>query len=553
MIQPPDRPMYPPFRDPEDWRRLVGGCSESIQTKGRQLVADATADHALRHTAHDHPWCKKCHSRLADEQDGALETETEVWAAINEFDVDSSARDLALHLEQQDMLTRETLPSRLDDETKDALIAFAVGLENLRCRAADIEVDALAMACRYLVVHGRQPVDPWPNLPVEADLDSEYLTRDQLDELPEAEPLIETVLPRHAYGILRGRKAGFKSFVALDWALHLAMGRSWQGNRSERVKVLYIVGEGAHGIGPRVDAWEAANGVKVDDEWFVTRKSALNLHKPTEALDHLLARIESEGFGLVVIDTLRRVSGAADGNGSEMGLVVDNIERIKRATAEGSVLVIAHTGKDDKDSRGFSGIEDDADVVWHARRDEMIVELECVKFKDGPDGHTLHVRAKPHALSLAMEASAPIESGNSEHQSKILQTLISVFPDGAPGTKLLEASGVAKTSFYRALADLREAGHVINTGTAKRPFYERVRSGESQGVGTTQSHESQAVPNDETPSDQQIPKQSHLVPVSVPPESQESHPPIGVGRGTGTDHTTEQDDLLTDLVAGFKR
>src|SRR5271166_6366919 len=42
---------------------------------------------------------------------------------------------------------------------------------------------------------------------------------DQLDELPAPEPLIEGVLSRHAYGIICGRDATFKTFIALDWAL----------------------------------------------------------------------------------------------------------------------------------------------------------------------------------------------------------------------------------------------------------------------------------------------------------------------------------------------
>ena len=51
------------------------------------------------------------------------------------------------------------------------------------------------------------------------NLDDEFLLGDQLDELPAPEPLIEGVLSRHAYGIICGRDATFKTFIALDWAL----------------------------------------------------------------------------------------------------------------------------------------------------------------------------------------------------------------------------------------------------------------------------------------------------------------------------------------------
>ena len=79
--------------------------------------------------------------------------------------------------------------------------------------------------------------------------DDEFLFGDQLDDLPQAEPLIEGVLMRHAYSV--------------------ATGLPWQGRRVEQVKVLYIIGEGAYGLAPRKRAWESARKVAVDPKWFV--------------------------------------------------------------------------------------------------------------------------------------------------------------------------------------------------------------------------------------------------------------------------------------------
>jgi hypothetical protein len=322
----------------------------------------------------------------------------------------------------------------------------------------------------------------------------EYLTRSQLKNLPVAEPLIDAVLPRHSYGILRGRDHSFKTFIALDWALSLATGQPWLGQHVEKARVLYIAGEGAYGIDKRTDAWEAARGLTVDDETFLVRKSALSLFKPSAAFDHMLDLIESGEFGLVVVDTLRRVSGSADGNSSDMGTVVDNLDRIKRATGRGSVLVLAHTGKDDNDSRGFSGIEDDADVVWHAKRDEMHLELRCAKFKDGPDGHAFNLQARTEGESMVLEAAGEFSMIASESQIKLLDTLRGAFPDGASGAQLRDASELPKPTFYRVLADLIGDGHVVKSGTRQRPFYELNRSRESHEVSTepqpTDLHES---------------------------------------------------------------
>lgn len=169
------------------------------------------------------------------------------------------------------------------------------------------------------------------------DYDSLFLNRDQLRDLPAADPLIEGVLDRHSYAILRGRDHSYKSFAAIDWTCCLATGKPWQGRASEQVRVLYIVGEGAHGIARRIDAWEYAWQTPLDPHTLTIRKAALNLHTPGPAFDHLLQVTRAGGYGLVIIDTLRRVSGSADANSSEMGAVVDNIDRLT-----GVVVALPH-------------------------------------------------------------------------------------------------------------------------------------------------------------------------------------------------------------------
>lgn len=305
------------------------------------------------------------------------------------------------------------------------------------------------------------------------NFEDQYLTRSGLLNLPAPEALIDKILPRHAYAILRGRDHSFKSFVAIDWALCLATGKPWQGHHTQPTSVLYIAGEGAHGIAKRIDAWEYAWGHNVPDDMFTLRRTALNLHQPGPAFDDLLERVRSDEYGLIVIDTLRRVSGAADGNSSEMGLVVDNIDRLKQATDNGTVLTVAHTDKGDHDTRGYSGIEDDADVVWAAKRDDMFLTLELTKMKDGPDGRTLALEATRTLNSLTFAASTgPGEINTTESQLKILDTIRELFPDGVTASELLATSGLARATFYRAIKDLTTAGHVLNTGTSKRKFYE---------------------------------------------------------------------------------
>ena len=512
------RMAYPPFKDPEDWRPIVGNSilGERDLKRAQQVAADATADHHEKHATHDHPWCTQCTIRMENAQNVAeglspsvspLQAKAELLDDASPFPDDDTLSHLQGLLDAGDLTSNsddDTLRTVSDHDNVDELrdwLRYLEATDQWRAQEAQATMNTISRAGRYFLVHGRPPADPGP-LDDGADLDDEYLDRDELDNLPLPTWLVDGILPRYAYAIFRGRDHSFKSFAVQDLALCLATGKPWQGHQTDTIRVLYIAGEGAHGVAARVDAWEQAWRIKVPPDMFTIRRSALSLYKPGAAFSHLLRLVEEGKYGLVIIDTLRRVAGSADGNSSEMGAVVDNIDRIKRATHEGTVLVVAHTDKGDNDSRGYSGIEDDADVVWHAKRDEMNLKLENTKMKDGPDGHVLNLHAVKAGNSLVLEAAGAFTVVASGSQIKLLNTLAQVFPDGAHSGQLRAASGLTESTYHRVLGDLKKAGHVTNTGSHKRPFYELAKKDDSQPLPTTEtapdlhnSHDSQPLPH----------------------------------------------------------
>jgi hypothetical protein len=293
------------------------------------------------------------------------------------------------------------------------------------------------------------------------EYDRLYLDADQLDQLPVAQPLIGKVLTRHSYAILRGRDHTFKSFVALDWSWCLATGKPWQGRDVEQTRTLYIVGEGAYGIHQRKKAWESAWRTKIPADRWTLRSQALDMYRGGPALDELLERVHDGRFGFVVVDTLRRVSGRAEGNGSDMGAVVDNLTRLRDAMTDGTILVLAHTDKGDTDTRGFSGIEDDADIVWHAKRPKdgpaLALDLDNQKMKDGPGGERIELTMSPVLDSLIVSkyarhgaaGLAPIE--NYDTDDTVLAAMRETFAaTGASITQLIEVTGLSRSTAYKA-------------------------------------------------------------------------------------------------------
>jgi hypothetical protein len=305
---------------------------------------------------------------------------------------------------------------------------------------------------------------------VQSDVSGEYLTRGALNDLPVVSPLIDGgVLNRHSYIVLNGRDSSYKSTVAIDWSGCLATGKAWQGHDVERVRVMYIAGEGIFGFAQRIAAWEAAWRTEIEDDWLTIRQSAVNLYRQGADVDELVERVSADGYGLVVVDTLSWASAGADTNGSDMALVVESIDRIRRATDAGSVLLIAHTGKVDDDTRGYSGIEDDADIVWHSKEIDGLITLTHKKAKDTPRHAPITLRPKPFAGSVVIEVGHPEWADENPESVKALLTVMrtSFSQTSATTSELLEATGLPKSSCYRAIDRALETGQLTNVGTAR--------------------------------------------------------------------------------------
>lgn len=530
--------VYPGFREPEDWREAEPDVKGTVHQHQlvELVVSDAANGHIAKHGKHDHPWCRYCLIRFdnvvrLDSSSAGAGTSAPVLAPGESYN--QLNQELSGQAEQAggqpftgDIRGIVTAWTAADGWSLEQIEEYAhghgvpvAGVEAVAAHAANLkrweEANVTAgatvrrRAARYIILNGRPPADNFDPESAENDFDAEYLDADELEDLPVPEPLIEGVLMRHSYAILRGRDGTLKSFTALDWALCLATGKRWQARDVEQVRVLYIAGEGAYGLAARMKAWEYAWRTPIDPEFFTVRKSAVNLYKGGPALTDLLTRMPDYQFGLVVIDTLRRASGGADGNSSDMGTVVDNIERIKNATANGSVLVIAHTDKGDNDSRGYSGIEDDADIVWSAKREEGVLTLKNTKMKDGPDGLEIVLKAIPTLDSLVLGNHRPEAPGTDDltaSEERVMDAMRTTFAlTGATANELIDTTGLARSTFYRVRGQLLKSGQLVATGSRSR---QRLEMPQSHSVQVTETPEIQT----SLTQSNSVPPQSHSVP-----------------------------------------
>ena len=172
---------------------------------------------------------------------------------------------------------------------------------------------------------------------------------------------VEGLLIRAAMSVFYGPSNCGKTFFASDLALHIAMGKPWNGREVAQGGVIYCALEGSHGIRNRVAAWAKHYGVEGAPIPFAIIPVALNLLDPEADTSRLIEAIQEAAakmgwnVALVVMDTLSRAMAGGNENAPEdMGALVMNSDRIRQATGA-HVAWIHHSGKDQaQGARGHS-------------------------------------------------------------------------------------------------------------------------------------------------------------------------------------------------------
>lgn len=223
----------------------------------------------------------------------------------------------------------------------------------------------------------------------------EMLSLREILHMPDPRFVIARHIPEQSVGFLYGDPGTGKSFIALDWALHLAFGKGdWHGDAVEAdpaASVIYLAGEGAQGMKTRVRAWARRHGVseaELEDGRFQLIRRGVNMMQPEQVVK--LARTIKRGVSrasFVVADTVSRSMPGADENAQkEMTLFVKACD-VLRDAFECVVLGVHHSSKKG-DMRGSTVLLGAGDFVFKLERAKgaTIGKLICEKQKDAPDG-----------------------------------------------------------------------------------------------------------------------------------------------------------------------
>ena len=305
--------------------------------------------------------------------------------------------------------------------------------------------------------------------------------------------VIKGLIPECSFASIYGPSGSYKSFLALDWACHIATGKDWDGHKVKQGAVLYVAGEGGFGVTQRIRAWELHHQVATLNNLArlpvpIFPSDSDQVKTVLEYCQEIKAKT-GHAVKLVILDTLARCYGGNDENSSrDMGAFIQGCDTIKQLTGA-TVLVVHHSGKNaDSGGRGSSSLPAALDVEYRVSRDgegEQALVLTCSKMKDAEQPDTkaydlisVHIRTDSdgddiNSLCLTSvgrqpkdnEEALPKASRMSGNHEALWQAVRSRTQAGDPTTRAiiiddLKAQGLVVKHFSLWLAKLVNGGQL---------------------------------------------------------------------------------------------
>lgn len=296
-----------------------------------------------------------------------------------------------------------------------------------------------------------------------------------LDDIQDPEPLIEGLLDRDTIARMTGKSGHGKSFVMLDMAASVSIGKNWHGHTVTQGLVVYMVAEGVRGWKRRMRAWEA----RYNDSKPLPESAFLILPVPIQATGAdwapFRAALEALKPALVILDTQARVTVGVDENdATQMGIFVDRLESIRRATGACVVAVhhLGHAGEHGRGSTAVIGALGAEIRVKKTERGKLTVENE--KQKDSEEFEPLKFLLDPEGESVVpvpdgwnpdnpFDVAEPAHGGAVTGESSVRDRLAAII-----WTVFGAGDGCSRSE---AMSAFTEPGHPVYGYASKNPRY----------------------------------------------------------------------------------
>lgn len=273
--------------------------------------------------------------------------------------------------------------------------------------------------------------------------------------------LIKGWLQDSALMMVHGPSGGGKTFVVLDMCLRLAAGMAdWMGRKVRPADVVYLAGEGHHGLRGRIAAWKHYHGCKLLSMWL--SRAGVDLNTP-EGFVKALQQIRKlpRKPRLIIVDTLHRFLAGDENSAQDAKTMLDACAALMREF-ECSVLLVHHTGVSEEAQHRARGSS-----AWRGALD---IEISVVPAKDGQPLQIVQRKSKDAELAQPIYASlqqVTIPGWVDEDGEPVTSAVITAVtaPVTAPnkgGSKLNQHRRMFERAWWDSGAELRDGAPYVS-------------------------------------------------------------------------------------------
>jgi len=245
--------------------------------------------------------------------------------------------------------------------------------------------------------------------------------------------LVKGWLQTAALIMVHGPSGGGKTFVVLDWCLRMAGGLTdWMGAKVRPGPVVYLAGEGHHGLRGRVAAWKIRHQVDRLEMWLSRDGLDLNTAAGLKRVIDNIRGLPSRP-SVIVVDTLHRFLSGDENSAQDAKTMLDACA-VLMGEFRCSVLLVHHTGVSDEAQTRARGSS-----AWKGALD---IEVSVVPAKDGGPISIVQRKSKDAELAQTVYArlqSVEIPGWLDEDGLQVTSAVLE--PDEAPVAKPRETAG----------------------------------------------------------------------------------------------------------------
>jgi hypothetical protein len=214
--------------------------------------------------------------------------------------------------------------------------------------------------------------------------------------------MVKHWLQSNALIMVHGPSGGGKTFVVLDWCLRMAASvPEWCGHKVHQGNIIYLAGEGHHGLRGRIAAWKHHHKAGPLSMWL--SRDGCDLNTPTGYIKVVeQVRLLPKRPSVIVVDTLHRFLAGDENSAQDAKTMLDACNKLMMEFGC-SVILVHHTGVSDEAqhrARGSSAWRGalDIEISIVPAKENQPMQIVQRKSKDAEMAQTVFVELEQVAI-----------------------------------------------------------------------------------------------------------------------------------------------------------